>query len=286
MSPQARPDRLEELSTTMHEPFVASAETSSAYDQKDPSTGTASYPPPNSPSTEPTTLRRYRFLTPSEWAVFAHGVGGVADSEHHSPVHPSSWWWPPHGMPAGLYKDVATQRFKFLYLFHLTSTCRWLIMVSQLCIGSALTALGSLSPHTGTVITTLGAIGTILTGLLGLMQNSGLPDRYRYDMAEFEKTEDHIKELLDTGIVPSDQKVEQILADCFLRHHRAKLVIAANLPATYIPTAPEGVSNPPGQRGGSSAIPARPNIGSYIPAQGGDVLSGKGKQPSETPSPT
>ncbi|UKZ47311.1 hypothetical protein TrVGV298_001529 [Trichoderma virens] len=176
---------------------------------------------------------RHRFLTPTEWGIIAHGIGGIRDREQQAPIHPTSWIWPPKGMPRGLYKDTVTQRTKFFYLYHASSGIRWILMLLQLFIGATLTALGSMSFEQGTPITVLGAANTVIAGLLAFLQNSGLPDRYRFDKSEFEALEDHIKEILDSGIAPADQATDQILAECFDLYQDAKATVSANLPANY-----------------------------------------------------
>jgi len=136
---------------------------------------------------------QHRFLTPAEWARLAHGVGAIKDGETHTVVHPTCWYWPPKGLPEGLYRDVVAQRSKYFISYHLLSTLRWFLMIIQIVIGAILTALGSVQMHTGIPITVLAAINTIDAGLLALMHNSGLPDRYRLDKVEFTKVEDHLK---------------------------------------------------------------------------------------------
>ena len=106
-------------------------------------------------------------------------------------------------------------------------------MIIQIFIGAALTALGPQSFNRATPITVLGATNTIIAGLLALLHNSGLPDRYRYNMAEFAQLEDHIRELLDSGLVPADRAIDQVLADCFDRLQDAKATVEANMPVTY-----------------------------------------------------
>lgn len=212
---------------------------------------------------------RHRFLAPAEWAILAHGIGGVRDAESHKPVHPSNWWWPAKGMPRGLYKDVVSRRATCFYLFHCTSILRWLLMILQLVIGATLTAIGSLSIRDGTPITVLGAANTVIAGLLALLHNSGLPDRYRHDMAEFEEVEDHIKELLDTGIAPADLAIDQILAGCFDLYQNAKATVASNMPVTYNPGTGRrqsvivgslrSVSKAPKRNTGEKASPADSN---------------------------
>ncbi|KAK5998593.1 hypothetical protein PT974_00974 [Cladobotryum mycophilum] len=188
-------------------------------------------PKPQKP--DPHKIPRHRFLSSKEWGLVAHGLGGLRDRESQDPIHPTSWWWPPNGMPQGLYRDVVTQRVKFGYLYHVACRMRFILMFLQLLIGATLTAIGSMSLKDGIPITVLGAANTVIAGLLAFLQNSGLPDRYRYDKAEFEAIEDHIKELLDSGIAPVDQATDQILAECFDLFQYAKVTVASNLPANY-----------------------------------------------------
>lgn len=162
-------------------------------------------------------------------------------------------------MPRGLYRDVVSHKCQFRYLFHLTSTVRWLLMVLQILIGAALTALGSMSLENGKPITILGASNTVVAGLLALLHNSGLPDRYWNDMAEFEEIEDHIKEILDSSIAPAGQPAEQVLAECFDLYRDAKSTVAVNLPANYAskqmlqPTKPKNLATNSSGGPGSAA---------------------------------
>ncbi|KAL6896481.1 hypothetical protein GGI43DRAFT_429031 [Trichoderma evansii] len=212
---------------------------------------------------------RHRFLSPAEWGVVAHGIGGIRDREQHTPIHPTSWLWPPKGMPRGLYKDTVTQRTKFFYLYHMSSSIRWILMLLQLFIGATLTALGSMSFKQGTPITILGAANTIIAGLLAFLQNSGLPDRYRCDKSEFEALEDHIKEILDSGIAPSDQTTDQILAECFDLYQDVKATVCANLPANYMPRITQQGSQRPRALTQSGSHPATPKQ-LPLPYAGGD----------------
>ncbi|KAK0637189.1 hypothetical protein B0T17DRAFT_567669 [Bombardia bombarda] len=188
----------------------------------------------------------HRFLTPTEWARVAHGVGAIQEGgETHAVVHPTCWYWPPKGLPNGLYRDVVIQRTKYFVSYHVLSSMRWLLMIFQIILGAILTALGSLDLHDGTPITVLAAVNTIDAGLLALMHNSGVPDRYRLDKTEFTKVEDFLKELLDTGIVESGQTVDDILSDCFARFQTAKATVLANMPDSYTTSASNAPEKPP-----------------------------------------
>ncbi|KAL4722069.1 hypothetical protein ACLX1H_010839 [Fusarium chlamydosporum] len=187
---------------------------------------------------------RYRTLSHTEWMFFARGVGGIRDNEQDALVLPTSSFWPPKGLPPGLYRDTIHRRTTCLYSFHFAAYIRWILMILQLIIGAALTALGPMSLERGTPITILGASNTVLAGLLALFTHSGLPDRYRYDKAEFERVEDHIREILVTGLVHADKSVNEALAECYDLYQRAKTIVEVNVPAAYIP----GPSLPPAQR--------------------------------------
>ncbi|KAH8900038.1 hypothetical protein GQ53DRAFT_741014 [Thozetella sp. PMI_491] len=195
----------------------------------------------NSPRSGPPPANRpkstlYRFLTPTEWARIAHGVGAIREGETHSVVHPTCWYWPPSGIPDGLYRDVVLERTKNLYWYHVLSTIRWFLMIVQIVIGAVLTALGSLHSNDSIPIMILAAINTIDAGLLALMHNSGLPDRYRMNKVEFSRVQDFLKEILDTGIVESGQTVDQVLAECFERFQEAKTTVLHNMPDYYAAT--------------------------------------------------
>ena len=157
-----------------------------------PSPASSSKPSPGVRS-KPLALVQHRFLSPAEWARVAHGVGAIKEAETHQVVHPTCWYWPPKGLPQGLYRDVITQRAKYFLLYHVLNTLRWFLMILQIVLGAVLTALGSFQINDGTAITVLAAVNTVDAGLLALLHNSGLPDRYRLDKVEFTRVEDSLK---------------------------------------------------------------------------------------------
>ncbi|KAK4226779.1 hypothetical protein QBC38DRAFT_455914 [Podospora fimiseda] len=210
-------------------------------------------------------LQQHRFLSPTEWSRVAHGIRAIREGETHQVVHPTSWYWPPKGLPEGLYRDVVTQRSKYFYYYHLISTMRWILMVLQIVLGAVLTALGSSQETNGTPITVLAAVNTVDAGLLALIHNSGLPDRYRLDKVEFGKVEDFLKELLDTGIVEANQTVDNILIECFDRFQRAKDTVLANMPEAYASgkATVSGPFNPGGEK--QQMICPDPSVHFYSP---------------------
>ncbi|KAM3456099.1 hypothetical protein MY3296_001968 [Beauveria thailandica] len=180
----------------------------------------------NGPASEPAP-------PPTASSIIARGIGGIKDVEQLRPVHPSSWWYPPRGMAQGLYRDVVQQRTKCLILYYAAALMQWAFMLLQLCISATLTALGSVAVKNGTPITVLGAVNTVSASILAFLHNSGIPDRYRKDMDELRQVEDHIKELLDSGIAPVTLSPEQIIAECFDLYQDAKATMKANLPDNY-----------------------------------------------------
>ncbi|KAK4130187.1 hypothetical protein BT67DRAFT_341837, partial [Trichocladium antarcticum] len=179
---------------------------------------------------------QHRFLSPTEWARVAHGIGAIREGETHQVVHPTCWYWPAKGLPDGLYRDVVTARTKYLTLYQSTSTLRWVLLVLQITIGAILTALGSVHLSNKLTVTALAAANTIDAGLLALLHNSGMPDRYRLDKAEFVQVEDFLKKVLDTGIVEAHQTVDGIIHECYARFQNAKATVLANKPENYNPS--------------------------------------------------
>ncbi|CRK00788.1 hypothetical protein BN1723_020868, partial [Verticillium longisporum] len=88
-----------------------------------------------------------------------------------------------------LYKDVAALRRKYLFYFHAVAFLRWAGMMMQLFVGAALTGVGAMAFQSGIPITILAGVNTVIAGMLAMLHNSGLPDRYRINQAEFEGVE-------------------------------------------------------------------------------------------------
>ncbi|KAK3294003.1 uncharacterized protein B0H64DRAFT_433263 [Chaetomium fimeti] len=213
--------------------------------------------PPNPPTPDNNHPVQHRFLTPTEWARVAHGLGAIREgAEEHQVAHPTCWYWPPRGMPGGLYREVVGQRAKYGAGFQALSALRWALLVLQVVVGAALTALGSLALRQAALVTALAAVSTVGAGVVGLMHNSGLPDRYRMDRAQFVQVEDFIREVLDTGIVEAEQRVEDILNECFTRFANARATVISNKPEVYSgsppPAGKPNVTPPSGAIGASS----------------------------------
>lgn len=154
--------------------------------------GSSTYSP--NPPAQSQPHPKNRLLLPDEWDRVVHGVGAIKTSgEDHGVVHPSCSYYPPKGLPDGLYRDVIYQKTKFSFMYLSLSAFRWVLMIMQIILGAVLTALGSADLREGIPITVLAASQTVIAGLLALMHNSGLPERYRFLRWEFSEVEDRLR---------------------------------------------------------------------------------------------
>ncbi|EPE35112.1 hypothetical protein GLAREA_10808 [Glarea lozoyensis ATCC 20868] len=185
-----------------------------------------------------------RRLSDADLTMVIHAIGGSHSTESQNVAHPTSWLYPPKGLPDGLYRDVIRARVGRQYMYYAFSMFFNASMITQLILGALLTALGARAKSNETLITVLAAANTIVAGLLALMHNSGLPNRYQNDWYEFDKVEAYIRELMNTGIVLKDQTRDEVVETCYSIFRKAKDTIAKNQPASY--TATEGGAAPVG----------------------------------------
>ncbi|OTA57766.1 hypothetical protein K449DRAFT_467753 [Hypoxylon sp. EC38] len=201
----------------------------------------------------------YRLLSHAEWVQFCRGIGVFKDDESEEVVRPTSQWWPPKGFRDGLYQDVLTEKTKFTYWFHCVGTFTWILMLLQIAMSAVLTALGSVTTSSaakdGTAITSIAAVNTCVGGILALLHNSGLPDRYRSDRNEFYKLEEHLKSIVDTALVPTDQDINEVLAGCYDMFRDARQTVQNNIPASYTSAPASGKT--PGARASKMSEPKK-----------------------------
>ncbi|KAL1887517.1 hypothetical protein Cpir12675_006514 [Ceratocystis pirilliformis] len=172
----------------------------------------------------------HRLLSDCEWRVIAESVGALTNGEDAKLVHANQSLWPPRGMPLGLYRDIVFLRAKYFYLYHAIITIQWAGMVLQLFLGASLTAIGSMSIDDSTTITCLAGANTVIAGILALIHNSGLPNRYHNDRAEFVRVEDHIRKILEGGVVEQNMTTQDIIANCFEMYKKAKEAVFVDSP--------------------------------------------------------
>ncbi|KAI5865060.1 hypothetical protein GGS23DRAFT_407004 [Durotheca rogersii] len=190
--------------------------------------------------------RHYRLLPHAEWVQFCHAVGVFKDDESEEVIRQTSGRWPPKGFRDGLYRDVLTEKTKSSFWFRGVSSVHWAIILLQIVISAVLTALGSMPIKNRVAITATAAVNTCLGGILALMHNSGLPDRYRSDANEFDKVEEHLRCIVDTAVVPADKDINEVITGCFDMFRDAMQTVQNNVPASYV-TAPAGGNTPASQ---------------------------------------
>ncbi|KAG4435566.1 hypothetical protein IFR05_008946 [Cadophora sp. M221] len=181
-------------------------------------------------------------LSDPDHLKICQSIGALSDDESGRICHPSSYIYPPRGLPNGLYKDVIRSRTLAQYEYYFTSLLFTSALIIQLLLGAALTALSSTSIGTTLRITLLAAANTVLAGLLALMHNSGLPERYKNDWTEFDDVEMFLRELVETGIVQSGWTRDQMVEHCFALYRRAKGTVTRNKPAAYTASSSAGES--------------------------------------------
>ena len=57
-------------------------------------------------------------LTPSDHSYVCQAIGATSLDENHTLLYTKSFWWPPKGLPDGLYKDVISARFLSQCRYH------------------------------------------------------------------------------------------------------------------------------------------------------------------------
>ncbi|KAK4199938.1 hypothetical protein QBC40DRAFT_76594 [Triangularia verruculosa] len=96
----------------------------------------------------------------------------------------------------------------------------------QIIVGASLTALGPSAGEHAVLITVLGAVNTVIAGVLALLKGQGLPERLRHQVAEFRKLQDWIEQteaLLSVGVIGRDRKEVGLLVQvAFKKYNAAK----------------------------------------------------------------
>lgn len=78
----------------------------------------------------------YRNMSDSEWVQFCRGIGVLRHDEGNEVIRPSSWLWPPRGMPHGLYRDVLQERVKYSYCFNIVSIFQSVSSSQPVCVAT------------------------------------------------------------------------------------------------------------------------------------------------------
>ncbi|KAK4444904.1 hypothetical protein QBC34DRAFT_429502 [Podospora aff. communis PSN243] len=118
----------------------------------------------------------------------------------------------------------------------------------QIIVGASLTALGPTAGEHTITITILGALNTVIAGVLALVKGQGLPERLRQDKAEFRKLQDWIEQteaLLAVGVIGKDRKEVGLLVQiAFVKYNAAKASEENNVPENYVRAIDEADRDP------------------------------------------
>lgn len=111
------------------------------------------------------------------------------------------------------------------------------LAIVQLVIGATITALGPLANEHMLAITVLGALNTVVAGILALMKGRGLPQRLRNDVAEIRKVLTFID---NTGIrlrssnnKYSNAEIMRLIEEALNRYVIMCEIIEKNQPDSY-----------------------------------------------------
>ncbi|KAK4213295.1 hypothetical protein QBC37DRAFT_174413 [Rhypophila decipiens] len=121
----------------------------------------------------------------------------------------------------------------------------WVCHFGQIILGASLTALGPTAGSYPALITLLGAINTVIAGILALIKGQGLAERLRHDQAEFRKLQDWIEQteaLLAVGVIGRNrQEVGLLVQVAFKKYNAAKASEENNVPENWVRAAEGGV---------------------------------------------
>jgi hypothetical protein len=183
-------------------------------------------------------------LSDKDLYIVCRAIGALTEDEDPKLVTAKYTLFPSRGLPPGLYKDVVRARTVSQYQYYLCSIFFTTALILQLVLGAALTGISSSSSSNSIVVTVLAAANTVVAGLLALMHNSGLPDRFKKDWNEFDYVEMYLCELMRSGVVKDGMSRDQVIEYCYGLFKKAKGTVARNKPAAYASS-----SNPASQGG-------------------------------------
>lgn len=141
--------------------------------------------------------------------------------------------------PIGMYKSVIEERRRRQWQHTAMSWCLNIVHFAQIVIGATLTALGPNARLYTVPITVLGALNTVIAGVLALLKGQGLPERLHKDGMVYQRLQEWVEEteaLLVTGIIGRDNRDIGVLVEsAFKKFNSAKLSEENNRPDNYVP---------------------------------------------------
>jgi len=147
----------------------------------------------------------------------------------------------------GIYRAVIETQTRMALQYALLSAFLYVVYFSQIIIGAALTAIGAAASRFENVITVLGAVNTVLAGVLALIKGSGQPQKLGKDRIGYRRLQDWIEEteaLLAVGIIGRNRRdVGLLVESAFKRYNAVKESEENNDPDYYVYHRQEPIGN-------------------------------------------
>ncbi|KAL8736464.1 MAG: hypothetical protein Q9166_000256 [cf. Caloplaca sp. 2 TL-2023] len=144
----------------------------------------------------------------------------------------------------GIYTRIIHEEHSAKFQFYFTASVINICYFSQICIAATLTALGA-STASKVAITVLGAVNTVLAGVLTYLKGQGLPVRLRHywtglrKCREFVEEKEREVEAEGWGGYGTDGKagidVDEMIETIVRMYHDVRQTAEDNTPDTYLP---------------------------------------------------
>ena len=124
----------------------------------------------------------------------------------------------------GVYKHVIEQGRRKKLVHHTLGIVLYISHFMQIIVAAVLTALGPNAKNYEVPITVLGAVNTVVAGVLALLKGSGVIERVSKDEVEFKKLQDWIEEteaMISVGILGRSRKDVGLLVEQAFRKYNA-----------------------------------------------------------------
>lgn len=149
----------------------------------------------------------------------------------------------------GVYRHVIEQGRRKRVLHHTLGILLYVSHFAQIIVAAVLTALGPNAKYYEVPITVLGAVNTVVAGMLAVLKGSGVIERLSRDEVEFHKLQDWIEEteaMISVGILGRSRKdvgglVEQAFRKynaCFGRSY--EIMSSSNVQGTSSDSSRDG----------------------------------------------
>jgi hypothetical protein len=153
----------------------------------------------------------------------------------------------------GVYRTVIETQTQLALYHALLEALLYVVYFAQIIVGAALTALGAAASQYQIVITVLGALNTVLAGVLALLKGSGQPQKLGKDRIGYRRLQDWIEEteaLLAVGVIGRNRREVGLLVEsAFKRYNAAKASEENNDPEFYVYHQQEPIGNRPSDDG-------------------------------------